>query len=157
MGNGWIIALVWRLALSALLALSLAAGPAMARSALGTHDCGTHAGPGAAEHAHAVAPAMDGADHAAQGLHADAQHQHERAIPDDISKDLVDAGGLDEYGAAHGDDCCSTYCQSACLSAVEALIRPSPAFKSFRMFADVARVAVVPGQLDRPPSLLLSM
>jgi hypothetical protein len=113
---------VWRLALSALLAFALLAGPVMADIAMAAQHCDMYS---ALKSAHHGVTAMD-VDNAAP--HHPGSHAHHAKS---MAKTSHDASEIPKHhndgathDAAHGDDCCSTMCQSACLNLATLLVPP---------------------------------
>jgi hypothetical protein len=159
---GWRWHSVWRLALSALLALALMTGPVMAEIAMASQNCATHSGSAGGHEILQSVKAIESADHDAphpHGLHADhdentAKSSHHAA---DVPGHHDDGDALDAHGDARGDDCCGTFCQTACLSATSDLIPPLTAFNSFRLPVATEFISAVPGQPHRPPSSSLSI
>jgi hypothetical protein len=157
MRNDGALGSLWRLALSALVALALMVGPVAARTAMAEHDCGMHDGAEGSQHAHHGAKVIDNVE-PRHDVHEHGTRPHRH--PDTTAKNvpgLADAGLHQDHGAAQGEDCCNAMCQTACMTAASVLDQPLMAFNVFRPFIAADFVSVVPGQPDRPPSPFLSM
>ena len=142
--TGW----AWRIALSALLTLVLAVAPLAAQIVMSSHvHAAEPASPGGLVHIHhhdaGTTPHHSHAshDHGALASH----HHHPDGVPQPVQHD--DGSGF----------CCGTFCHSACvmmsvLQVRHPVVRPSFERQLFQRFA-----AVDPDQLQRPPSVHLSL
>jgi hypothetical protein len=141
-----------RRAVSALLMLVLALAPFEARVMMAAH-AGSHDHPGSA-----AAPEMS----KAAGHHHQMTHDHHGStgheVVDGVSKGNS-APATEHHDHSGGPDgaCCGAFCHSACIE-VAVLDIPNPMPTAvFERLVSAPLIAVVQGQLQRPPSPLLSI
>lgn len=142
-----------RVALSALLMLVVALAPIEARFVMAAH---VHAAP------HEVA-ANDTHNHAAAKLPGGHDHHltEHALVGKHVAQTTADSSdvpphGHNDHGKADGG-CCGTFCHSACVQVVATSFERSLVSMTFDDSAVAALAATDPGQLQRPPSHLLSI
>lgn len=143
----------FRHALSALLMLVLALAPFEARFMMAAH-AGSHNGTASAS--------ASTHDQHATGHHDQTSHDHGVLAQDDGVQIAVDDGAgtsHEHHDHAGGPDgaCCGTFCHSACIAVAVFDIPSLMPSTVFDQRASAPLIAVVQGQLQRPPSRLLSI
>lgn len=144
-----------RRALSALLMLVLALAPFEARFMMAAH-AGSHVDVGSAR--------ISTHDHTRHATGHHDQASHKRGIMHDhqsVQTAVHDATSTapEHHGHSGGPDdaCCGTFCHSACIE-IAGLDIPNPMPTTvFERLVSAPLLAVVQGQLQRPPSRLLSI
>ena len=142
-------------ALSALLVLVLALAPLEARFIMAAHS-DSHE-----QTASASASPHDHTRHAT-GHHDHKSHKHDIVVHDDgvqAAVDDVTSLAPEQHDHSGGPDgaCCGTFCHSACIEVAVVDIPGPPPSMAFARLTRTPLVAVVQGQLQRPPSNLLSI
>ena len=158
MRNAWKQAQGWRSALVALLALVMSVAPLAAQVVMAAVSHASHGHAVGHKHSHDHSDHQSVAGHHHDGTAAShsAHHDHHHAALADHDHDGT-TGSQHDHGTGPDSNCCGTYCHSACAIAAMDGVLNARVVGTYARPPSTSAASFDPDQLQRPPSVLLSV
>ena len=158
MRNAWKQAQGWRSALVALLAFVMSVAPLAAQVVMATSSHASHGHANAHNRSHDHSDHQSVAGHHHEGAAADrsADHGHDHAALADHDHNGT-TGSQHDHGTGPDSNCCGTYCHSACAIAAMDGVLNARVVGTYARPPSTSAASFDPDQLQRPPSVLLSV